>query len=237
MINYLLDFNFESHIRQNIQNNSTPINNNPCPDQLVGYLDKGSFHPGTTRENIDYLLTNNNYSINNSIQRKIVVILESPHTNEYDPITGQALGLALGKTGKLFAKHFSSALKKSKIFPALSSSNNKFAVVLINSVQYQCSLGRFLTLSKNKSLRNRNWRSCFNGGAKSNDLNLRKSNDLDLRLKALNPDYIINLCTKDLRSDVTDYISRSPVFSISSQNFTEGNHPASWWILNKRTIN
>ncbi len=228
MINYLLNFNFASHIQQNIQNNSTPINNNACPDQLVGYLDKGIFHPDKTRTNIDYLLTNNYYSINNSIQRKIVVILESPHTNEYDPITGQALGLALGKTGKLFAEHFSSALKNSKKFRALSSSNNKLAVVLINSVQYQCSLGRFLTLSKNKSLRNRNWRSCFNGGA----------NDLNLRLEALNPDYIINLCTKNLRSDVTNYISRSTVFSINNnQNFTEGNHPASWEDSNKRTIN
>lgn len=143
-----------------------------------------------------------------------MIILESPHVNEYDPITKAAIGPAMGKTGCNFEKYFDTIIKNSKIYNSIC--NSYYDIVLINSVQYQCSLG--LPLSKYSKLRNTNWISCFNGG------NL--STDLENRLTALNPSFIINLCTEKLRQYVSNYIMQGKI--ISPYKLTDGNHPVSW---------
>lgn len=213
------NFNFAAHIRQNLPNGfSQQINNNACPDQLVGELVNGAFVPYLARVNIDYRVINNNYYINNSIRNdRLVVLLESPHVSEYDPITGQALGPALGHTGFYFQNYFSASLAASRIFSNLKSL--ALDVVLANPVQYQCSLGLNLSIHGNATLRDHNFISCFNGG--------HTSNDLDRRLQALRPSFVINLCTENLRGDVTKFINNCNI--ILPNNYTNGNHPSSWY--------
>lgn len=225
-VNYLNNFNFAAHIQQNLPNGfNQPINNNACPDQLVGRLVNGTFFPYPIRADIDYQARNNNYCINNLISNdRLVVLLESPHVNEYDPITGQALGPALGSTGRYFQNYFSTLLAASRIFVNLNSLT--LDVVLANPVQYQCSLGLNLSIPGNATLRDRNLISCFHGGP--------TSNDLDHRLQALRPSFVINLCTTCLRQYVTTYITNNYPYNY---NFTDGNHLQSWRYPNNRIIN
>lgn len=92
------------------KNKINKANLNPCPDQLVGNFDGTTFTPYQKRSDIDYVGQN---QINNGLKEPIVIILESPHISEYDPVTSMALGPAMGKTGENLKKI--SCRKNSKI--------------------------------------------------------------------------------------------------------------------------
>lgn len=220
-INYLINFNFSSII------NPVPgisVNPNPCPDQLVGTLKNGVFAP-SARTNIDYLNSN---TISNNLTNPIVIILESPHKDEYNTNTLQALGPAMGKTGIAFNQYFDSLIVASKNI-ALSPQHNH-DILFVNAIQYQCSLGKKLNGKdsyENKKQRDQNWLTCFNNS---------ESNDLEKRIAAIKPYAIINLCTIGL-SNLQLYVDRAVKSYVnqvgnSSIYYTIGNHPSTWIYRN-----
>ena len=100
-----------SSLNLNVSNYSV----NRCPDQYVGTVSKlmGIRRPAMARLKIPGVL----------------LILESPHIDEFK---GE-LGPAKGKTGKNIKQYFNTV-------DGLKRINGIRPVVLINAIQYQCSL-------------------------------------------------------------------------------------------------
>ena len=256
-VNFLGNFNFSKAIKL------IAPNNNPCPDQVVGSVDypNTTFPPLTTRVDINYANKNlpnkltatitykptskgiyklkptktykliNNPTIKNKLTEPIVIILESPHKDEFDPITLMALGPAMGNTGRNLVKHFDSLIQNSSIYNYLTGAPHD--IVLVNAIQYQCSLGNNLSGKgsyQNKKQRDKNWLACFNAV---------NSNDLLNRIDAIKPFAIINLCTFGLFNlqlhldrTVRQYIQTTQPQTL----YTIGKHPSSWHISYNRII-
>lgn len=216
MVNYIPDFDFKTTIKKQ----TVPITT-PCMDQICGWVDiKGNYNSirkWKTKFDVDYLTDGKAFSHGKSIKSPIVVVLESPHTDEFNS-NGTAKGPAQGKTGDRFDKYFEQLLKQSSISNIIGETPHM--VVFVNSVQYQCSLGKQPLKGKNRRECNENWRLCFKSGC---------DGDLVNRLNALNPIAVINLCTVDLKKDVEQKVC-------NFKNYTSGNHPASWWRPKYRMI-
>ena len=110
---------FAAVVRRVITTPPAPLEERPCPDQYVGTLGQLRSHGIASRS---ALSTRPNTGA-------VLLILESPHVSEFK----EPLGPAKGSTGRLFAKHALSV-------PCLKGKGNA-SLVLINAIQYQCSLG------------------------------------------------------------------------------------------------
>lgn len=206
----------------------------PCQDQYVGEFTNGQFTP-KQRINIEYDRDKNGIPIIKNIlcDKRIVVILESPHKDEFSLLSnGQwsANGPAFGKTGDLFEDKFESVFSESQSYQNWQLANNAtYDVILINSVQFQCSLGKALRKYKNKKERDENWYKCINENC--------IQDDLFYRIEALKPTILINLCTvglKNLQSVLSSIISKRINQRIL---YTSGSHPSTWWRNRYRMIN
>lgn len=127
----------------------------------------------------------------------IVIVLESPHKDEYifNETQKQYIGPALGTTGQNLLNWLPSVLinyvpteidKKTGTAKCIEKHNiklEKYAIKLVNAVQYQCSLGQDTELFRDK---------VFSKMWKNPDV--RKS--FGKRLKESKPCIIINCCTK-----------------------------------------
>lgn len=69
----------------------------------------------------------------------IIIVLESPHIAEFDPITKKSLGPGKGKTGENIKTYLWEILRRNQV--GLTLSREKYDIVLLNAIQYQCSLG------------------------------------------------------------------------------------------------
>lgn len=213
MINYLNGFNFSTMIGR-----QAPINT-ACPDQLVGKLYPNGYI-SVNRQDIDYV----NGTITNTLQNPLVIILESPHKDEFNAL-GNAIGPAMGATGNRFNTWFFSIVQNSNIYPNIN--HLTMDVIFVNAVQYQCSLGK--PIQANKPLRDNNWFTCFNNGCNI---------DLIRRLNAIAPIAIINLCTigneyHSMQSTLDNYIIGNGLQTIQ---YTKGYHPSTWFSAKRRII-
>ena len=121
-----------------------------CPDQWVGdveckyqgfeYLDKG-------KQGFEKRLSLNDSSISLPLKRMILV-LESPHIDEFnschDSQEPKAYGPANGTTG-LSIRNYISAPTRDFLTLSFVHPQDVFALILMNSVPYQCSLGNKLS--------------------------------------------------------------------------------------------
>ena len=203
----------------NITTSILGINPNPCPDQFRGNYTNGVFTSTSqaTMLDVDYnsLPMKTTYKGNVPIVNPVIaVVLESPHKSEYN--MGLPLGPAKGTTGRLFDNEFTRMFSTSMLNSHFLSGN--YDVILLNAVQFQCSLGQPLNNNNNKQVRDRNWLNIFNnhGGAI----------DIVNRLKALNPALIINLCTKGF-SNLQLILDRQLRANFSCP-YTYGTHPSTW---------
>ena len=97
-----------------------------------------------------------------------------------------------------------------------------FDIVLINSVQFQCSNG---VCPVYKSMRDPNWNTMIN--------NQQVYDDLIERIKVLNPKYLLNLCTKgniNMQLILQSKLICSNIFH--GTNYTHGGHPSTWYNPN-----
>ena len=69
----------------------------------------------------------------------IIIVLESPHIAEFDPVTKCGIGPCRGKTGLNIAKYLPSILMNNSV--GLSLGYKEYDLVIVNAIQYQCSLG------------------------------------------------------------------------------------------------
>jgi hypothetical protein len=136
-----------------------------------------------------------NYSAmpTSSVRPKIVVLLESPHIEEFN-VSGQPYksAPAWGKTGDRFNNQFIKVLNNNIkiILSKYSLQKQTFDVYIVNAIQYQCSLG---ISPINQGVRNGVFAYLWNLSVNS------FCDDLIERLNFINPDLLINACTAKLK--------------------------------------
>ncbi|BBE30556.1 hypothetical protein OSSY52_06970 [Tepiditoga spiralis] len=149
------------------------------------------------------------------IKNSIILLLESPHKDEYQKNNFIPIAPAQGATGRAIEKfkdrNSSKTLKYLTIEDLLKKTNiiEKSPILLVNPVQYQASLGSF-TKKLNKNLRNNLWKSLFN----------ELKNDFISRITIYKPLLIINGCTNDLKDEVNNCINTNKIINVP--------HPYNW---------
>lgn len=192
--------------------------NSPVPDQLVGKIINKKFI-GINRIDIDYLNSSiNNYSFI-SDNKIILILLESPHKFEYDK-NNNPLGTLMNKrTFNNFCNNLSKLLFSSSLNKHLKI-DETYNIVIANSVQYQCSLGKPLTKYSNKLNRDDNWIDCYNNGC---------NQDLISRIKLIKPYIIVNLCTRGIKNLQSILCKDLFPFCINNSIYYScGSHPCRW---------
>lgn len=130
-------------------------------------------------------LSNVKFSINENDRTTIVIVLESPHKDEYNNSKSAiAPAPALGTTGCSLDREFVCKLNEFMKNNSEAIQDGVYDVILMNAVQFQCSMG-IKPLDTN--VRNKIFlQMCFN-----NDIRINFSE----RLKEYKPKVIINCCT------------------------------------------
>lgn len=229
----MLPFNF-SCITNHLTKPSTKNNfsNQLCPDQFVAMLsyDANKKHWDWLT---NYIYANQTGRINinyGSVDLKncILVVLESPHFDEYDAISHQAKGPAVGSTGKMFEKHFLSIINGKNNLIKLNQ-NLTYNIIFVNSVQYQASQG---TKPLKPLARDRNWLSFWHQGFNA---------DLCKRVSAYGCNTIvINMCTygQNFLHNRVQSVLRCTYkkHGLNINNLYQSYHPSTWWIKRRRKI-
>lgn len=177
-----------------------------CPDQYVGTL-------GRLRS--DGMIASRAASSTRPNSDAVLLVLESPHTFEFVGPPGPAKG----NTGRLIAKHALSV-------PDLKGKDNA-SLVLINAIQYQCSLGEEPSLYRDEV-----FLAAWHTFGRSNFV---------ARLKATYRanDLVVCACTKGGNGDVRKTL-RPLVYSAMVDALPRGaqilrrTHPSSWFSRKNR---
>lgn len=152
-----------------------------CPDQVIGTckIDDDGFrfmNNWISKEDRN----NRNCNLNNIVKsyKNLLIVLESPHKDEYKD--KEFIAPALGKTGINLKDKFES--KINKVIENNTDLRGLYNIVLVNAIQYPTSLG-FTT----SNFRDRIWLDLWivNGFRK----------ELIERINNYSPSIIINLCT------------------------------------------
>lgn len=225
LIDYYLDWSTKSIC----EFNSDPIYNVKCPDIYAGEgeIINGNVNVNTTW--FDYasrLANSDSLSCNrNQHYKTIVIILESPHADEYN--NSCFINPALGKTGKNLQKYFGKLIKKlAKFEPYLNS--GQYRIILMESIQYQCSLGiQPLNIEIRDLVFSEIW-------------NLKKTkDDFRERLSSYHPDIILNLCTKGKTKKELRKLVQESIDSLCKNKKVKlyrGGHPSGWYSPKNRYI-
>lgn len=204
---------FESYIKQNIHENPETLpyySKRCCPDQVIGYVKYTDKAPLTSvlwlekqrrKAHAEFL------EAYDRIQQSIVLIIESPHKDEFRDVGFVAP--ALGKTGEyleLYLPHVLEQLQRA------TDAKGKFTIVLANTIQHQCSLGELPKVYRDKV-----WGALWEG---------EKADFLE-RIAACRPKFLIEMCTSSdgrklkVQQALKERFSSLPIF--------ETTHPSSWW--------
>lgn len=181
---------------------------NACPDQFVGRVSEYD----TT--STDFCERKPVFGSMLATGRAVVLILESPHKDEFV----QPIGPAKGKTGELIRRHLSELVPK-----AWQPSN----LILLNAVQHQCSLGH-----PTKVYRDQVFRIAWDSfGRQSFERRLGE-------LISLHEIYLVNACTRGSKQNTHEplrsVVERSILSVLGRQSDLHLTHPASWWSKRNR---
>lgn len=178
-------------------------------DEVRGYL---VWHSGNWR-----FILRRFYTPRNRVVKKIALLLESPHKDEYTP-QFIPVGPAQGKTGTNIANkiHYKLIGDLAVLQQSLSP-HCDYEVKLINCVQYQCSCYHFLnavSLFHDRRNTDQVFRAFFK----------HLKSDFISRVQNYQPDFIYNCCTKSVTGVVSTCINKHFQGAI----IFKGNHPSRW---------
>lgn len=159
--------------------------NNKCPDEYVGDIEIKNNSVNLIE---DYICSDRNKldeeerrNLGSFDDEKVLcIVLESPHNKEFEA-DGIPLGPARGITGTKLENNLDDKLEK------FNKNNNgilngRYKVILMNAIQYKCSLG-----VDTRYYRDRVWLNLWFNGLRG---------DFEDRIDNYNPDIVLNLCTK-----------------------------------------
>lgn len=193
------DLNFEQIVEKTMPWDGNPLEKRSCPDQYLGTLneiiERTSF---PLRVAATERLT----------QPCVVMVLESPHVDEFIGTPGPAKGF----TGDMIRNHLPKALRGLNL--------DGFGLVLINAIQHQCSLGTDTSLYRDLI-----FRAVWAGGGQENFCSRLQS--------IVRPgDLLMNCCTKgnDFETNVPlrSLVEASIRNALPSITSIRRMHPASW---------
>lgn len=171
------------------------------------------------------LLLNSNYADDiidfNYKHKTIMIILESPHIDEYEPKTEKLtpIGAAQGQTGKKIEKNINQLIHSLKNLNVIEE-QHLYRVILINAVNYQTSLHFIHQKPMNnhyRELRDKIWLKMWTEIP-------QVKNDLVKQIHSLKKDSIvINACPKSLKP----FINQEIIQSTTKYFLFESNHPTS----------
>ena len=229
----MLPFNFNciaNHLAKPPTKNN--FSNQICPDQFVAEI----FYNAANQKwewysNYVYISQMGRKNINYTgvgFENCILIVLESPHFDEYDTVTHQAKGPAIGSTGKLFEQHFLSIINSNNNVITLNQ-NLTYNIIFVNSVQYQASQGM---KPLNSLVRDKNWLNFWHQGFNA---------DLCKRVQSYSCDTIvINMCTygQNVLHDRVQSVLRCAykMHGLNINNLYQSYHPSTWWIRKRRKI-
>jgi hypothetical protein len=193
------DLNFVQIVNSTVSLQGRPLESRACPDHylgplttLIGQPDFLHRLPASQRTNAPCL----------------IMVLESPHVDEFSGEPGPAKGF----TGEMIRKYLSDALDVSAL--------GAMGLVLMNAIQYQCSLGSNTTV-----YRDRVFRAVWSQGGQEDFLGRFK-------VAAMPHDVVMNCCTKgndfDIHPPLRNLVEAT-IRSIRPEVQTiRRMHPASW---------
>lgn len=174
--------------------NKRCFTNFPCPDQIRCVVD----------------FVNNCFREYEDIYRGlpiIVLVLESPHRDEYDQSTKRAIRPANGSTGASIERNIMNLLRNAYQLPkARRALPSKFLLYLVEAVSYQCSNNeKPIIRGKRDELFRKIWREFG-------------KDDFERRMSRINPFAVINACT-GLSRALESYFRRCNQSIMLSNNF------------------
>lgn len=173
--------NVKEDIQEEILNriHAFSIESKKCEDNLVAKVEYINNEWKFKENNIlpNYRIAEPNILIKNKVNDRIVIILESPHKDEYSK---QITAPAMGTTGENINKYLLDILNKKIGNP--QGDKKEYDVILMNAIQYQTSLG-----IDTEYFRDRVWLTLWNKGVARDEF-IRKLEDYK-------PDIIFNFCT------------------------------------------
>ena len=174
------------NVKEDIQNEISnrihefSIKSEKCEDNLVATVeyinDEWKFKQNNILSN-DRIVNKSNICITDKVNDRIVIILESPHKDEYSK---QIIAPAMGTTGENINKYLLDILNKKIGNP--QGDKKEYDVILMNAIQYQTSLG-----IDTEYFRDRVWLTLWNKGV--------ARDEFIEKLKGYKPDIIFNFCT------------------------------------------
>ena len=179
--------------------------------------------------------------------RTMVIILESPHKDEYLRNVGQPIAPAQGSTGSNIQRWLDHVLRSCPaLFRELSTVTTR--VVLSNPVQFQASLASVIgSGSQWGNVRDAVWEVLWNSqpnatsqgcGEQTTNPSYPVRDCFKDRLRTYSPDYIINACTsaepimEDMKESVSSFLRRH----FPNCKRYEVGHPSSWMNEKSRKL-
>lgn len=184
-----------------------------CPDQSVGLV-KAACASGVF-DRVDIV---DAYKGIDLAEGRIILVLESPHDKEYVLRSGKwiALGPAQGCTGCRIRGKFREIFNE-------QFSVDAYELILLNAIQYQCSLGR--KLEKFGKIKDQIVQSLLATTEFQEDLEKRLLSAWRPKCK----DFIVNVCSSNV--GICCYVNNI-ISGITSRSICGVPHPFSWQFEN-----
>lgn len=190
---------FEQIVNEVVSLQGRPMESRQCPDQYLGAIGE--------------LLKEPTFPIrvtagNRPAEPCVLMVLESPHIDEFTDEPGPAKGL----TGEMIRQHLTECLN----IPGLED----YGLVLVNAIQHQCSLG-----SNTIVYRDRIFRAVWSSSGKE---------DFQSRIAELyqSGDIVVNCCTKgndyEIHTPLRNLVEIALRTAIPNVESVRRMHPASW---------
>jgi len=193
------DLNFEQIVESTMPWDGKPLEKRSCPDQYLGPLNEIFGRTGFPLRVA---------AAERTKQPCVVMVLESPHVDEFIGTFGPAKGF----TGDMIRNHLQDALRDLTL--------EGLGLILINAIQYQCSLGTDTSLYRDLI-----FRAVWAGGG-------REQFCSRLQSVVRSGDILMNCCTKgnDFESNVPlrSLVEASIRDTLPSIASIRRMHPASW---------
>ena len=184
-----------------------------CRDNYVGKIDLNNINNNNLFICKDERFKHKSQLYNITKNKKIVILLESPHIKEFSL---NLIAPALGRTGLLIEKYLINILKTNqKII------KDEYDIYIVNAICYQCSLGY-----STKQYRNQIFKAMWG--------KTKVQNSLKRRIKKIHPDIVINAITKQFKETISGFLNNN-IKNINNKMliFEASSHPSVW---NNNTI-